>query len=229
MRKLYLLLVFALVAWVNFSCSSDEKTYSEQKEEERNVVNSFIGRNVVLMSGKDTLINVGKINVISEEQFDKQDSTTNLAKNEYVLFTGSGVYMQIVREGTGKRIEMGESCRLMCRFWEYNMMGDSLQLSNRILSFAQRPEYLNVYNNSGYIGGSFDTSVATGSLMFNSYGDIEIPDGWLKPLSYVRVGAQTDPDNRIAKVRLIVPHSAGHSHAMASVYPCFYELTFQEL
>ncbi|MEE1289230.1 MAG: hypothetical protein UHK44_11640 [Bacteroidaceae bacterium] len=26
-----------------------------------------------------------------------------------------------------------------------------------------------------------------------------------------------------------MPHSAGHSHAMASVYPCFYELTFQEL
>jgi hypothetical protein len=88
---------------------------------------------------------------------------------------------------------------------------------------------MNVYNNSGYIGGSFDTSVATGSLMFNSYGDVNIPDGWLKPLEYIRVGAQTDAENRISKVRLIVPHSAGHSHAMASVYPCFYELTFQEL
>ncbi|MBO5965463.1 MAG: DUF4827 family protein, partial [Bacteroidaceae bacterium] len=124
---------------------------------------------------------------------------------------------------------MGESRRLMCRFWEYKIMGDSLQLSNRILSYAQRPEYMNVYNNSGYIGGSFDTSVATGSLMFNSYGDVNIPDGWLKPLEYIRVGAQTDAENRISKVRLIVPHSAGHSHAMASVYPCFYELTFQEI
>lgn len=64
--------------------------------------------------------------------------------------------------------------------------------------------------------------------MYSTYGDSDIPDGWLKPLEYVRVGTQID-EKRIAKVRLIVPHSAGHSHAMASVYPCFYELTFQEL
>ena len=31
----------------------------------------------------------------------EQDSTTNLANNEYVLFKDSGVYMQVVERGTG--------------------------------------------------------------------------------------------------------------------------------
>lgn len=206
----------------------DDDSYQNMKEKEREILSNFINRDVVLMNGTDTLLHVGKIKVITEEQFYKQDSTTNVSNNEYVLFAASGVYMQIVREGNGKRIEPGETCRLICRFWEYNIMGDSLQLSNRILSYAQRPEYMIVYNNSGHLGGSFDTSAPTGSLMFSSYGDTNIPYGWLKPLEYIRVGGQISGVNSIAKVRLIVPHSAGHSHAMARVYPCFYELTFQE-
>ena len=223
----YLLFIFTVL--LLFSCGSSEQTYGEQKEHEREVVSSFINRNVVMMVGTDTLLDLGKIKVITEEEFDKQDSTTNVEENEFVLFTNSGIYMQIVREGAGKRIEHGESRRLLCRFWEYNMMGDSLQLTNRIQQYATRPEYMNVSNNSGYISGSFDLTMPTGSLMYSTYGDSNIPDGWLKPLEYVRVGAQTSDDTRIAKVRLIVPHSFGHSHAKASVYPCFYELIFQEL
>ena len=227
MKRLYWLFIIAVFALL--SCSSDEKTYSEQKEYEREVVSSFINRDVVMMMGNDTLLNLGKIKVITEEEFDLQDSTTNLENNEFVLFSQSGIYMQIVREGNGNRIEPGESRRLACRFWEYNMMGDSLQLTNRVMKFAVSPEILNVSNNSGYINGSFDLTVATGSLVYKAYGDTQIPDGWLKALGYLRVGAQTTDENRIAKVRLIVPHSSGHSHATASVYPCFYELTFQEL
>ena len=223
----YLLFIFTVLFL--FSCGSSEQTYGEQKEHEREVVSSFISRNVVMMVSTDTLLDLGKIKVITEEEFDKQGSTTNVEENEFVLFTNSGIYMQIVREGAGKRMEHGESRRLICRFWEYNMMGDSLQLTNRIQQYATRPEYMNVSNNSGYISGSFDLTMPTGSLMYSTYGDSNIPDGWLKPLEYVRVGAQTSDDTRIAKVRLIVPHSSGHSHAKASVYPCFYELTFQEL
>ena len=109
------------------------------------------------------------------------------------------------------------------------MMGDSLQLTNRVMKFAVNPEIINVSNNSGYISGSFDLTVPTGSLIYKAYGDTQVPDGWLKALEFLRVGPQTTDENRIAKVRLIVPHSSGHSHATASVYPCFYELTFQEL
>lgn len=227
MKRLYWLFLIAVFAIV--SCSSEEKTYGEQKKQEREVVSRFINRNVVMMMGNDTLLNLGKIKVITEEEFDLQDSTTNVENNEFVLFTQSGVYMQIVREGNGKRIEPGESRRLACRFWEYNMMGDSLQLTNRVMKFAVNPEIINVSNNSGYISGSFDLTVPTGSLIYKAYGDTQVPDGWLKALEFLRVGPQTTDENRIAKVRLIVPHSSGHSHATASVYPCFYELTFQEL
>lgn len=227
MKRLYWLFIIAVFAIV--SCSSEEKTYGEQKKQEREVVSRFINRNVGMMMGNDTLLNLGKIKVITEEEFDLQDSTTNVENNEFVLFTQSGVYMQIVREGNGKRIEPGESRRLACRFWEYNMMGDSLQLTNRVMKFAVNPEILNVSNNSGYISGSFDLTVPTGSLIYKVYGDTQVPDGWLKALEFLRVGPQTTDENRIAKVRLIVPHSSGHSHATASVYPCFYELTFQEL
>ena len=229
MKRIYWLFLVALVVLVQYSCRSEDKTYGEQKEHEREVVSRFINRNVVMMMGNDTLLNLGKIKVITEEEFDKQDSTTNVDNNEFVLFSQSGIYMQIVREGNGKRIEPGESRRLACRFWEYNMMGDSLQLTNCAMKFAVSPEYINVSNNSGYINGSFDLTVPTGSLVYKAYGDAQVPDGWLKPLEYLRVGPQTSDEGRIAKVRLIVPHSSGHSHATASVYPCFYELTFQEL
>lgn len=228
MKRIYWLFLAALVVLAQYSCGTEDQTYGEQKEHEREVVSSFIKRDVVMMIGTDTLLDLGKIKVITEEEFENQDSTTNVEKNEFVLFSNTGVYMQIVREGTGKRIESGESRRLICRFWEYNIMGDSLQLTNRIQKYATSPEYMNVSNNSGYISGSFDLTMPTGSLMYSTYGDSNVPDGWLKPLEYVRVGTQTD-EKRISKVRLIVPHSAGHSHAMASVYPCFYELTFQEL
>jgi hypothetical protein len=228
MNKVYSFLGVLGIAFLCLSCSKEQQTYSEQKEQEREVVSSFLNRKIVVKLGADTLLNMGKIKVISEEQFINQDSITNVADNEYVFFSNSGIYMQIVREGAGKRIEHGENRRLMCRFWEYNILGDSLQLTNRIQKYAARPEFLNVSNNSGYISGSFDIKVETGSLVNSTYGDTNVPSGWLKPLEYVRVGAQTDAENRIAKVRLIVPHSAGHSHALASVYPCFYELTFQE-
>lgn len=229
MKRLFGILSLILSAVMVLSaCGSEDKTYGEQKEEERKVVKSFINRDVVMKMGQDTLLDLGRIKVITESQFESQDSTTNLDNNEFVLFANTGVYMQIVREGTGKRIGKGENRQLICRFWEYNIMGDSLQLTNRIPSYATRPEYLNISNNSGYISGSFDLNVPTGSLMNSTYGDTNVPDGWLKALEYVRVGAQTD-EKRIAKVRLIVPHSAGHSHAISGVYPCFYELTFREL
>ena len=216
MKRNYFAIVLMVIATLWCSCD-DVETYAEMKEKERTNIDKFIKKQ--------------GIKVITEKQFEEKGYVTDTARerNEFVLFKSSGVYMQIVREGNGKRIEPGESRRLACRFWEYNMMGDSLQLTNRVMKFAVSPEILNVSNNSGYINGSFDLTVATGSLVYKAYGDTQIPDGWLKALGYLRVGAQTTDENRIAKVRLIVPHSSGHSHATASVYPCFYELTFQEL
>ena len=77
----YLLFIFTVL--LLFSCGSSEQTYGEQKEHEREVVSSFINRNVVMMVGTDTLLDLGKIKVITEEEFDKQDSTTNVEENEF--------------------------------------------------------------------------------------------------------------------------------------------------
>ena len=63
------------------------------KEEEREAIKRFIEKE--------------DIKVISFEQFQEQDSTTNVKDNEFVLFSDNGVYMQIVekrkRECTERR------------------------------------------------------------------------------------------------------------------------------
>ena len=64
--------------------------------------------------------------------------------------------------------------------------------------------------------------------MYAAYSSTSVPKGWLVPLSYIKVGRQFSED-QISKVRLIVPHSEGHANATSSVYPCFYEITYQEM
>ena len=75
------------------SCSDDD-TYADQKKRERKVIESFLKRDMAILDEEgDTICYVGKINPITEAQFYAQDSTTNLEKNEYVLFSGTGLYM----------------------------------------------------------------------------------------------------------------------------------------
>ena len=64
-------------------------------------------------------------------------------------------------------------------------------------------------------------------VMYINYGSTAVPSGWLVPLSYINLGRYTSSDAELAKVRLIVPHSAGQSNAVQSVYPCLYEITYQ--
>ena len=61
--------------------------------------------------------------------------------------------------------------------------------------------------------------------MYNVYGTQSVPSGWLIPFRYLTPGRTTDSE-KIARVKLIVPHSQGTSSATQSVYPCFYELTY---
>ena len=70
------------------------------------------------------------IKVISEEQFEKQGNTTDVSKNQYVLFASSGVYMQIIDKGTGEPLKKGETATVLCRFTENNLITDTLQLTN---------------------------------------------------------------------------------------------------
>ena len=115
--------------------------------------------------------------VISEDEFLK-DTTTDVEKNEWVLFESSGVYMQIVRRGSGKPLAYGESETVLCRFTERNLLTDSIQLSNDIFpSVSQTFDKMSVNNYSGTFRGSFDKS----SLMYRAYGNgsTTVPQGWL--------------------------------------------------
>ena len=123
-KTLYTLLTIMLGITLFTSCNNEE-TYAEQKERERGYINNFINGNCN--------INRRAIRVISESDFKAQGETTDTAKNEYVLFNSTGVYMQIVEKGTGelfKKLDNGESADVLCRYTEYNINGDSLQSTN---------------------------------------------------------------------------------------------------
>ena len=144
-------------------------------------------------------IEKNNINVISESDF-KVDTITDVSNNEYVYFDDSGVYMQIVERGEGET-------------------GDTLSTTN-------------IYDPSAYdvmmcskSSGSFTASFTQGN-MYSNYGQ-SVPTGWLVPLNYIKLKAQL-PNEYLPKVRLIVPHSAGHSTASSYVTPYFYEITYQK-
>lgn len=207
------------------SCKKD-LTYAELKEKERDAINKFISRDVTIRDhdGND-LIYVGRINTISDDQFMEQGCTTNVEKNEYVLFS-NGVYMQIRREGVGNRLESGESKQVIARYTEFNIMADTVQTSNETLYYSTTPDIIDISNSYGTFTASFNTDNG-GGAMYRRYGSTSVPGGWLMPFSYIRIGRQTS-EEQISQVRLIVPHAQGQSDASSNVYPCFYQITFQE-
>lgn len=227
-----------LVGAVTTACSSDE-TYAEKKEKERNAISSFITRDMAIVTDGDTAAYVGNIDVITEEQFIAQDSVTRIEyhfdrtgrmvydRNEYVLF-GNGVYMQIVRPGVGEKLLPGQSKRVIARYLEYNILADTLQTRNDILYFSTSPDIIDITNSYGTFTASFNTSNG-GGAMYRFYNTTSVPAGWLMPFTYIHLGRQINEDDEISKVRLIVPHSQGHSQANQNVYPCFYQITFQQM
>lgn len=231
MKKIGYLLLVMMAGVLVFSSCRDEETYAEQKERERNVILSFVNRDkiVLLNHDGDTLLSTAKMKVISEEEFCAHDSMTNVDDNEYVLFANTGVYMQIVRKGVGKKIQSGETKRLVCRYFEFNLMTDSLQTSDNVVYWSTNPEIMNVSNTDGVFAATFDTSINGGGAMFQSYRSTVVPSAWLLPLRYINVGRQLSSTDGIAKVRLVVPHSENHDDAKQNVYPCFYEISYQEM
>lgn len=209
-KGLFLSLLFIVCASAMTSCSDDE-TYADQVKRERSAINAYLADS--------------SVNVISEDQFRSQNYTTDVSKNEFVLFESSGLYMQIVRKGTGKPIASGESARVLCRYTERNLLTDSIQASNTISPYYYRYlEVMNVTNNSGTFSGSFEQKT---SLMYLFYNSTAIPSGWLAALPYVNIGRYVNDDDELAKVRLIVPHDLGQQYASSGVYPCLYDITFE--
>ncbi len=203
-------ILFALAAIFTLMSCDDTESYADQKKKERAAINSYITKN--------------KIKVISESEFFEQDTTTDVSKNEYVLFDNTGVYMQIIREGCGEKLKDGETATVLCRFTEWNLLTDSLQLTNDILGLASQVDKMSVTNTLGTFKASF---VAGSSVMSTMYGTTSVPSGWLVPLTYIKLGRPSNPDEEIAKVKLIVPHTQGHQYATSGVYPCLYEITYQ--
>lgn len=205
MKHLPLVLLAAVMSMM--SCN-DYETYAEQKEKENDAINKFIADST--------------IKVITEAQFFAQDTMTDASKNEFVLFDRTGIYMQIVEKGCGERLKNGERTDVICRFSEFNVMDKSAALNN---IYADYPDVMNVYNNSGTINATFDISLF--SAFYSAYQTTAVPAAWLVPLQYVNLGVTNSDTDRLAKVRLIVPHSQGHQAATQNVTPYYYEITMQ--
>lgn len=220
MKKSIIYLLLFIFAGISFASCNDEQTYAEQKERERNIISAFV-HGTTNVAAK---VLTSPINIISESVFHAQGDMTNVERNEYVLFESTGVYMQIVQKGCGEILQKNESATVLCRFDEYNLMADSLVLSNKGYSTHYFVDKFSVRNVSGSFYASFDQN---SSLMYLAYSSASVPAGWLVPLSYIKLGRLVNEGDELAKVRLIIPHDQGHSNAASGVYPCFYEITYQ--
>ena len=181
-------------------CSCDDvETYAEMKEKEKAHIEDFISDQ--------------GITVITKAEFEK-DTITDIENNEFVLFEDKGVYMQIVRRGEGKMMEDGDRIVFMVRYLEQNIESGDTISANLYAS----PDYFTCKRE----GDSFTASFTQG-YMLNIYGSSAVPSGWLVPFSYITPGR---PNDKGAKVRLIVPHGQGTTTASQYVYPTYYEITY---
>jgi len=199
-----------LIALLSFCCltsfvaCNDYETYGDKKEKERKAIRHFIS---------DSLITV-----ISETQFHNQGDVTDITQNEFVYLDNTGVYMQIVEKGCGTPLRDGENSDLLMRFVEINIL-DTTIVYNTLSPYD--PDVMNVRRS-----GTTYTASFTDGVMRETYGE-SVPAGLLVPLKYINVGRERTADDRISKVRLIVPHTQGHSIASSYVYPYYYEISFK--
>lgn len=219
---LFLLFVFAAVGL--FCSCDDEETYADRREKENQQIQNFLNTGVSLTdTNSDTYsINVpGGINVISESDFAAKGYTTDVSRNEYVLFNSSGVYMQILRKGPGKPLAEGESATVLVRYTEYDIASVFIRSTNVLNSYAVMPDVMTCSNSYGTIQASFLSGV-----MKNTYDTSTVPAGWLIPLKYINLGRQESEDEEVARVRVIVPSTQGQINASANVYACFYDISY---
>lgn len=206
MKKLLLICIAAIA--ILASCN-DYETYGDKKEKERNAISKFVSDYNII--------------VIDEDQFVLQGYTTDTVRNEFVKLNKSGVYMQIVRPGCGEKLKDGETANICCRFREFDIEGDTATFRNNVDIYSSTVDVMRVTNTSGTYSGSF-----TQGLMISAYSSASVPAGWLVPLAYIKIGRSKSLTDEKAKVRLIVPHSQGHTIAAQDVLPYFYEITYEK-
>ena len=212
MKKYSILLVLIMYICCLSSCNNEE-TYADQLSREKAAIEKYI---------KDH-----NIKVISEGQFFANDTTTDVSKNEYVLLNASGVYMQIVNKGCGSKLKDGETATVLCRFNEYNLLTDSLILSNNVLYYSAIVDKMSVTNTSGTYSASFDPNSSVMYIAYHASNSTSVPGGWLAAMPYIKIGRPKSAEEQIARVNVIVPSAEGTATASANVTPCFYEITYQ--
>ena len=216
-KELFALGCNCLIMLALQSCNNG-KTYAEMKEEEADAINKYILEN--------------DIKVISEADFAAQDSTTK--ENEYVLLDESGVYMHVDNRGPGEEVLGDGTYDMVARFVEVALQtrsdlgmtaGDTLMANFHVAnpSYTIKGEDFKLTISGEAYSASFTRNDSYS--MYGMYGTVAVPSGWLIPLRYLKPGRTNDAE-KIARVKLIVPHSEGTSSATQSVYPCFYELTY---
>ncbi len=213
-----------LLGVVLILCScQDYETYGDKKAKEREAISRFLSQQ--------------NIKVISETTFKEQGETTDTTANEYVYLNRNGVYMQIRRKGCGDKLEEGKTATVLCRFMEYNILSDSVLVRNDIPDFIYNSYLGQVVDCSQYVdkmsvlrsGTTFTASFLAGGMMYMYHStSTSVPTGWLVPLNYINIGRPDKEGEETAKVRLIVPHSQGTADASSSVYPCFYEIQYEQ-
>lgn len=218
MKQYFYSLLLVLAALSYASCENTE-TYADMKEKEQDAISRFIA--------------VQGIQVIDEATFKAQGCTTNNAFNQFVFLDRTGVYMQIVRPGCGSMLEDQKTVNLLCRFMEKNILTDSVLVRNDRSTIAYSSTY-GYYDTSLFLdkmnvkrNGSVFTASFVSGMMYQYHGSASVPAGWLVPLNYVKVGRPENEGDEVSKVRLIVPHSQGTADASSSVYPCYYEITYE--
>lgn len=208
MKTFYIVLLGIIGLGFFIQSCDNSKTYAELKEDEREAIRRFI--------------ELKNIKVIDEDQFRAQDSTTNVANNEYVLFEESGVYMQVLDRGNGEVLSDGRY-EILTRYWEEVIAedgtSDTLSSNMNPNSFPYPDEFILTKTSN-----SLSASFAGYGAMYQAHGSAYVPSGWLLPLNYLKVGRETSGRSM---VKLIVPHSEGTSTASGQVVPCHYEITYQ--
>lgn len=208
MKKItYFLLLIAAI--LTLSACNDDETYADRRNRENNAINEYIHNN--------------NIKVLTESEFLANDTTTDVSQNEWVLFSNTGIYMQIINKGCGQKLKQGTTT-VLCRYTEYNLLTDSIQSTNNVLYYSAYVDKMAVTLTSGTYEGVFDTG---SSLMYSLYSSTAVPSGWLVPLRYINVGRRASDTDELAHVRIIVPSSQGQSDAATYTYPCLYDITYE--
>lgn len=228
--KKFLFAMIAFAAVLSFAACNDSETYKDMRDRELDSISSFLRKE--------------NIKVISEDEFNRRwnnnqrltDTTKN--NNEWVLFNSNGIYMQVIDLGCGDYIKKGTSVDVLVRFDEYNLsyaaeMSDKcLTLSNKFRDYSYYEDKMSVTNTSGTFTGSFvDPSRSLMALTYNSsYSGLSstVPSGWLIPFTWIKIGRPKTEADRIAHVRLLVPHSYGTTSASGSVQACVYDMILQK-